>query len=565
MSNLFQVLNLLGALGLFIYGMVVMSGSIQRLSGSRMRRVVGKVTRHPGRAYLAGLSLTAIFQSSSATSLMAVSFAQVGLIRLSEAFFILLGANVGTTSTGWLVALTLNKPSLNHLALPLLAAALPFLFLKRRRMKTIGEAIIGFALMFVGLGLLKSGVPPLTEAGLAQYLDYFNVGGFGHVLGAVAIGMLTTAAVQSSSAVLALIITLAAGGVISEFIGAAVVLGANIGTTSTALLASTVSGRVARRAALSHLFINLLGVLIFLPILRPVLDVVHWFLEPGTSSVADVAIVLALFHTFFNAAITSLFGLFPRPILWLSHKLIPGEGVRGFRSPLVSTSSMDAPELQVLEAQREAEHHHELAVRMMRDLLRMMSVTEPAVKQRLVEHIDEFRGLSGRYETEIKSFLERLARGKISGATYRKVQFLLEWSTEIGQAVELTHRLREVQAERESNEIYFLPRQRNRLLDMLRELILAVEALGPLNGPVELSRKTERDALDRVERHLATAGMLREQMRSRHVELARKGRYSLEGGMVFNEMGNLMEEMALRVGILISKYEEIFKASSPQR
>ena len=179
MTNLVEVLNLIGALALFIYGMVVMSGSIQRLTGSRMRRAVGRVTRKPERAYLAGLTLTGVLQSSSAISVIAVSFAQVGLLRLSEAYFLMLGANVGTTVTAWLVALTISKPSLGGLALPLLAFALPLLFFKRRRTRTLGEAIIGFSLMFVGLGLLKEGVPPITEAGLAGFLDFLQC--WGHV------------------------------------------------------------------------------------------------------------------------------------------------------------------------------------------------------------------------------------------------------------------------------------------------------------------------------------------------------------------------------------------------
>ncbi|MCH1582005.1 MAG: Na/Pi symporter [Flavobacteriales bacterium] len=564
MTNAIQILNLLGALGLFIYGMVVMSGAIQRLTGSRMRRAVGRVTRRPERAYLAGLTLTGILQSSSAISVIAVSFAQVGLLRLSEAFFLLLGANVGTTVTGWLVALTISKPSLGNLALPMLAAALPFLFLKRRRMRTVGEAIVGFSLMFVGLGLLKDGVPPITEAGLAGFLDIFNGGGVGSVLGAVLIGMVTTAALQSSSAVMALIITLAAGGVITEFTGALVILGANIGTTSTAILASLVAGREARRVAAVHFLLNAVGVLLFLPLLRPMLDLVRWFLEPGGVYLSEIGVFLALFHTMFNVLVTTTFGIFPKPILWMARRLVPGEGVRDFRSPLVTASAMDAPELQVLEAQREAEHHHQLGVKMMRELETMMGLLDTAKRAQSADHIRELRSLSGRYESELKAFLERLARSKISGATYRQVQFLLEWSTEISQIVELLHTFLEVQTERERNEVFFAPKQRKRLLSMLAELTLGMEAMGPLNGPVVLGRKSARDQLNRVEMHLSSATVTREQMRTKHLEDARKNRYSIESGMTFNEMGNLLEEIGLRMGILSSKYEEIFMASSPK-
>ncbi len=561
MNTLMQAFHLLGALGLFIYGMVVMSGSVQRLTGRRMRRAVGRLTRKPQRAYLAGLSLTGILQSSSAVSVIAVSFAQVGLMRLSEAFYLLLGANVGTTVTGWLVALSLSKPSLTNLALPLLALALPLLFFKRRRTRTLGEAIIGFSLMFIGLGLLKEGVPPITEAGLAEFLEFIKMGGAGSIIGAVLIGMVATAALQSSSAVMALIITLAAGGVITEFTGAVVVLGANIGTTSTAIVASLVAGREARRVAAVHFLINLLGVALFLPLLGPFLGMVHWFLEPNGAELAKVPVVLALFHTMFNVIVTGVFGLFPRPILWLVRKLIPGEGVRDFRSPLVTASAMDAPELQVLEAQREAEHHHELCVKMTRELIRLMAMLDTAKRARVAEQITEYRSLSGRYESEVKAFLERLARSKISGATYRQVQFLLEWATDISQIVELLHTFLEAQMERERNEVFFAPKQRKRLLSMLDELALGLEAMGHLNGPVELGKKSARDHLNQIEIHLNSAHVIREQMRTKHLEDARKGRYSVESGMAFTEMGNLLEEIALRMSIITSKYEEIFMAS----
>lgn len=561
MISLLQVLNLLGALGLFIYGMVVMSEAIQRLTGDRMRRAVGRVTRKPERAYLAGLSLTGILQSSSAISVIAVSFVQVGLLRLSEAFFFLLGANVGTTVTGWLVALTLSKPSLGSLALPLLTLALPLLFFRRRRTRSLGEAIIGFALMFVGLGLLKAGVPPITEAGMAEFLDFINVGGIGTVLGAVGIGVLATAALQSSSAVLALIITLAAGGIVTETIGAAVVLGANIGTTSTAVLASLVLGREARRAAMAHVLINLLGAILFLPVLTPALHMVHWFLEPGGDFIADVAIVLALFHTMFNLLVTSIFGLFPRPLLWLTRRLIPGEGGREFRIPVVTVSAMDAPELQVLEAQREAEHHHELSIRMIQGLVKVMSITDAIKRQREEERLKELKMLSGRYESEVKTFLERLARSKTSGATYRQVQFLLEWCTDIGQTVELMHDFLEVQMERERNEVFFAPKQRARLVAMLEELRQGLDAMAGMNHPAQQGKIVIREQISRVERHLASATILREQMRTKHLEDSRRGRYSVESGRTFNEMANLLEEIGLRMGILVSKYEMIFRAS----
>lgn len=560
MNSLIQVFQLVGSLGLFIYGMVLMSESIQRLAGKRLRSAVSTVTRNPARAYMSGLSLTGLLQSSSVTSLMAVSFVQVGLLRLSEAYFVLLGANLGTTVTGWLVALTISKPSIGSFALPILACALPLLFAQRRRTRSAGEAVIGFALMFVGLGLLKDGVPPITEAGLAQFLAQFSGGGIGGALGVVAIGIVGTVALQSSSAMMALIITLAAGGVVSEWGGAAMLLGANIGTTSTVILASLVAGREARRAALSHFLINLFGVLLALPLLHILLDGIAWFLAPMDDGAVDIAIHLALLHTGFNGVVTGIFGLFPRPILWLVRKLVPGEGIRGFKSPLVTASVMDAPELQVLEAQREAERHHELASGMVVEMKALLEELNPTRRKAIADRLMEAHNLGARYEGEIKGFLERLARSKLSGSTYRQVQFLLEWTTEMGQVVELAHRFRQLQFERERDEIFFVPKQRKRLNEMMDLLKEAMGTLGELNTPIAQPYGEAEVHMGQVESILIELDGVRQQMRKSRKEDIRKGRYTPESAMAYKEMGDVLEEMGLRMGLVVSRYAEIFKA-----
>lgn len=559
MNSTLQVFYLIGALGLFIYGMMLMSESIQRLTGSRLRSAVSAVTRSPVRAYVSGLSVTGLLQSSSVTSLIAVSFVQVGLLRLSEAYFVLLGANLGTTVTGWLVALTISKPSVGSLALPILACALPLLFAQRRRIRSFGEAIIGFSLMFVGLGLLKEGVPPITEAGLAGFLGQFGGAGFVGAIGVVVIGMAGTIALQSSSAMLALIFTLAAGGVVSEWSSAAMVLGANIGTTSTAILASLVAGREARRAALSHLFINLFGVIIALPLLHFILNGLHWFLAPMGHHALGITIHLALFHTGFNVAVAVLFGLFPRPILWLVRRLVPGEGIRGFRSPLVTASVMDAPELQVLEAQRESERHHELVSDMIVEMKRLMEELNLVKRKAIGDRLLECHNLGARYETEIKGFLERLARSKLSGSTYRQVQFLLEWTTEMGQVVELGSRFRGLQLERERDDVFFVPRQRKRLNQMMELLADAMGTLGSLNTPIALPYGEAEVEMGKVESILIELDSIRQQMRKSRKEDIRKGRYTPESAMAYKEMGDVLEEMGLRMGLVVSRYSEIFK------
>ena len=204
--------------------------------------------------------------------------------------------------------------------------------------------------MFIGLGLLRRAFPHY-RSGLGGIPRSVADGGMVGALGIVAIGMLGTIAFQSSSAMLALVFTLAAGGVVTEWVGAAVVLGANLGTTSTGILASVVAGREARRAAVSHAVVNLLGVLLILPVLHFVLDGIHWFFDPVVDGGLAVAVILATLHTGFNGFIGLLFGYFPKPVLWLARKIIPARPCAD-TAHLWPTSGMDAPELQVLEAQR---------------------------------------------------------------------------------------------------------------------------------------------------------------------------------------------------------------------
>ena len=320
------------------------------------------------------------------------------------------------------------------------------------------------------------------------------------------------------------------------------------------------AGREARRAALSHFLINLFGVLLALPILHILLDGIAWFLAPMGDGAVDIAIHLALLHTAFNGVVTGVFGLFPRPILWLVRKLVPGEGIRGFKSPLVTASVMDAPELQVLEAQREAERHHELASGMVVEMKALLEELNPTRRKAIADRLMEAHNLGARYEGEIKGFLERLARSKLSGATYRQVQFLLEWTTEMGQVVELAQRFRQLQSERERDEIFFVPKQRKRLNEMMDLLKEAMGTLGELNTPIAPPYGEAEVHMGQVESTLIELDGVRQQMRKSRKEDIRKGRYTPESAMAYKEMGDLLEEMGLRMGLVVSRYAEIFKA-----
>ena len=301
-----DLLTLLGALGLFLYGMKVMSDALLELAGDRMRRILATTTSNRVLAVLTGFSITALIQSSSATTLMVVSFANAGLLTLTEAIGVIMGANIGTTVTAWLISIFGFKVSMSAIALPLVGLGFLLTLTKDRRFHHWGYFIIGFAVLFIGLQFLKDSVPDLRgNPEVLGYLADYTGHGFLSVLLFLFIGTVLTLVVQSSSAAMALTLLMTYEGWIPFDMAAAMVLGQNIGTTITANLAALISNYHAKRAARAHLIFNLLGVLLMLAVFYPYLhgvELVMLRLE-GTSpyvSAASVPVALSVFHTSFN-------------------------------------------------------------------------------------------------------------------------------------------------------------------------------------------------------------------------------------------------------------------------
>ena len=269
--SLVDLLKLIGAVGLFLYGMKLMSEALQKVAGSKMRSIFAAMTRNRFLGVLTGLLVSATIQSSSATILMVVSFVNAGLVSLVESIGVIMGANVGTTITGWLISLFGFRFNFTEYALPLMAVGFPLVFSKVQRHKSWGEAIIGFSILFVSLDFIKSTFPDInSNPELLSFLsDYTNLG-FASVLLFVFIGSLLTLIVQSSGATMAITFVMCTQGWIPFHLGAAMILGENIGTTITPNLAATIGNISAKRTARAHLFFNLLGVIWMLAIFTPI-------------------------------------------------------------------------------------------------------------------------------------------------------------------------------------------------------------------------------------------------------------------------------------------------------
>ncbi len=321
-------ITLLGALGLFLYGMKVMSDALLELAGDRMRSILATTTANRFFAVFTGFTITAVIQSSSATTLMVVSFANAGLLTLTEAIGVIMGANIGTTVTAWLIAILGFKVKISAIALPLISVGFVLTMHKSKQYQHWGHFVIGFCLLFIGLQFLKDSVPDVRgNPEILRFLTDYTTMGFASVLLFLAIGTLLTLVVQSSSATMALTLLMTYQGWIPFDMAAAMVLGENIGTTITANLAALIANYHAKRAARAHLIFNLLGVCWMLVLFYPFLHGINLIVEriEGVSPFAEAAAVpvaLSLFHTLFNIINTSVLLGFVNPIAGIVERMV---------------------------------------------------------------------------------------------------------------------------------------------------------------------------------------------------------------------------------------------------
>jgi len=327
--GVYDILQLLGALGLFLFGMKVMSDALLKLAGNKLRSILASMTSNRVFGVLTGFLITSVIQSSSATTLMVVSFSNAGLLTLTESISVIMGANIGTTITAWLITILGFKVSMSTIALPLVGFGFVFTFLKKKNAIHWGNFIIGFALLFIGLQFLKDAMPDIkSNPEIFAFLSHYTDLGYLSILLFLLIGTILTVVIQSSSATMALTLIMTAEGWIPFELAAAMVLGENVGTTITANLAALVAGYKAKRTARAHLVFNLIGVLWMLILFYPFLNFIDWLSQKfGSDSpyliAAAIPVAVSLFHTAFNIINTFLLIWFINPIARIVEKIVP--------------------------------------------------------------------------------------------------------------------------------------------------------------------------------------------------------------------------------------------------
>ena len=440
--NLLQVFTLLGSLGMFLYGMNLMSSGLQKAAGERLRGFLSAMTSNPFKRVMTGLGITAIIQSSSATTVMVVSFVNAGLLTLVQAIGVIMGANIGTTVTAWLVAWLGFKADISILAIPLMLFGFLFSNSKKNQHKNIGELIVGFSLLFLGLSFMKESVPDLSETPqVLEFVKDWSSYGFSSVLIFLVFGTILTLVLQSSSATMAITLIMLSMGYIPFSMACAMVLGENIGTTITANIAASVGNTSAKRAAMSHTIFNVFGVIWALIFFKPFLSLVGIIIESfglpnpskegfavasPTSPESTAALYgLSMLHTLFNTINTTILigctGLIEKAVIKII-KAPANQEKDVFRLKYIEAGPLATPELATEQASNEIIHFAEISKR-------GLGYAREAINETNADKFEELRGklvkyeeISDRIEYEIAQFLNAVSSDKVSEKTSKEIK-----------------------------------------------------------------------------------------------------------------------------------------------
>lgn len=442
-----QIIQLIGSLGLFLFGMTLMSESLQKMAGSKLRNVMARMTSNPVKRVLTGMTITALVQSSAATTIMVVSFVNAGLLTLGSGIGVIMGANIGTTISAWIVAVFGFSFNIATIAIPLMAIAFVLNMFKNKGLKTVSSFIFGFSLMFMGLGCLKEAAGILFAGdGIKTFLMGLTANaGFGKVLLFLVIGTFLTILFQSSAATMALTMTLVAMGVLPYQLAAAMVLGENIGTTITANIAASVGNVSARRAALAHTVFNVFGVIwvlcAFKPFLKLVCGIVGGFGLPSPMGAEfqdaeflanpDNAVLIntsllysvATLHTIFNVTNTFILIWFVPQIEKFVSTIIPNPaGEEEFRLKYISGGVQGTAEVALVEAREEIVHFGQICFKgfqYIRDAVNEQNAAKfDPIKEKLIKYED----ITDKIEFEIASYLNEVSKGEISEAAEDRIK-----------------------------------------------------------------------------------------------------------------------------------------------
>ena len=466
--------RLLGSLALLIYGMKTMSDALQKMAGPSLRHILARMTGNRFSGMLTGTLVTCAVQSSSATTVMTVSFVSAGLLTLAQAISVIMGANIGTTLTAWIMSLGYNV-DLTAVVFPAFLVGMVLIYKKRHRVA--GDFLFGIAFLFWSLVMLSSVGRDMDLAhnpDVVNFFASFDTGSYLTILAFLTAGTLITCVVQSSAAVMAITILLCSTGVLPIYMGIALVMGENIGTTATANLAALGAGTEARRAALAHLLFNVFGVVWVLAVFYPLVDMVCSLVgyNPSLSGQAErIPVVLAMFHTCFNILNTALLIGFIPQMERIVCRLLP-EGKAEAKEPstlhFISSGVIQTPEIAVLQAQKEIVHFAERMHRMFGMVCSLIDEKDKKEFESQYARIERYETIADNMEIEIANFLEQVGNEHLSDETKEKTRVILRQIGELESIGDACYKMARTVNHLRENKEDFTAEQYTRLHDMLR-------------------------------------------------------------------------------------------------
>ena len=545
MDALINVFSLLGSLALFLYGMKIMSEGLEKFAGERLRAILAAMTKNRVMGVFTGIFITALIQSSSATTVMVVSFVNAGLMSLVQSIGVIMGANIGTTVTAWIISAIGFKVNIAAFAIPLLAIGMPLIFSGNSKRKSIGEFVFGFSFLFMGLSFLQNSATELNMGEMvASMLATLPVDSFGTILLFVLVGAVVTMIVQASAATMA--ITLMLFDMHIPGFGfeqaAALAMGQNIGTTITAFMASLTANTQARRAALAHMFFNVFGVVAVLCVFYPACDSVRWFVTDVLHIKSNDLFLLSAFHTAFNVLNTLILIWFVKQIERFVCRVLPEKGTDENlpRLKYISAGLLSTAELSLLEARKEIALMGQRCQRAFDLVVSMHGIEKDDDFNAIFKKVEKYEGITDNMEYEIAHYLQQVADGHLSDEAKRQIQRMLREVDDLESVGDCCYNLaRTLSRKRTKCKEHFTQEQMIHISEMeqlvklsLMQMIETLEMPEGEGHDISKSYETEREI-----------NALRTSLRDNNLLQISAGVYDYDLGAFYIDLVNGMEKL----------------------
>ena len=541
------ILKLAGALAIFLFAMKLMSEGLQKYAGSKLRHILTKITGKPLSGILAGTGVTAIIQSSTATTVMAVGFAGAGLLTLGGAIAVVMGANIGTTVTAWIITLFGLSGGATDEAVPFMpmliaAISLFFIFSKKSKMQYLGQTIMGLSLLILGLGLMGDSVPPLNE-NVAHSIAAWGQWGYWSILLFIVVGAILCIILQTSSAMTAVILLMASQGWIDFPTSMALVIGQNLGTTLTAQVVAMTTGTTGKRTARAHLVFNVAGAIIFLIPFYPICNAVMFISEKLDVLLPNIPLIplaITVFHTLFNVVTTIILSFFIPQIVKIVEWLVPEkkeDGEEEFRLTYLEPNLLSTAELNLQSAKSEIEIFSQRVLRMYTFLPGLRTAKNEDEFEAIMQRIAKYEGITDRMEQEITKFLTRVGSGDVSQHASERISTMLRIIDNLESIGDAIYQIAMTRKSKREDAVHF-DASLNANLAHMSELVQ--KALDVMDSNLKDYDNINLDAAYAAEHDI---NAYRDLLRAQHLDALKLGIYDYAIGNAYSGLYALYEKL----------------------